>query len=202
MRIKELGRWTRRLAEHERRRAVSLALWAARRRHGVGDGDTAFGYARAQAPASYGLIFVCAVDTVAAPFMLAAYPVAHLVMLVVDLYLLLVTLGLHAAAVTRPHVVGAGGVRVRRGAGFDLRIPLELIASVRHGARFPDANTQQEGVLDLAVASQTSVTLELVRPVTAVDLWGRRRQVRTVHWHADAAREAAAAVRALLPVGT
>lgn len=189
----------RRLAAHERRWMKSLALWAARRRHGIGEGDTAFGYARAQAATSYGLVFVFALETVGVSFMLAPYPAAHLVMLVLDLYTVALVLGLHAAAVTRPHVVGPGGVRVRHRASLDLRIAPELIASARVETRFPDANRSEEGVLEVAVAAQTSLTLELVRPVTAVGLWGRRRRVRTVRMHADEPVAAVAAIRALLP---
>ncbi|MFE2274407.1 hypothetical protein ACFXB4_34970 [Streptomyces lavendulae] len=190
----------RRLVAHEGRWMASLGLWVARRPHGVGEGDTAVGYARAQAPTSYGLVFVFAVETVGVSFMLAAYPVAHLVMLVLDLYTVFLVLGLHAAAVTRPHVVGPGGLRVRRGARLDLRIPPERIASARHDVRFPDANRTEDGVLDLAVAAQTSITVELTRPVTVVALSGRRREVHTVRFHADEPRAALAAIGELLPV--
>lgn len=188
---------TRRLAAHEGRWMASLGLWVARRSHGVGDGDIAVGYARAQAPTAYGLVFV--IETVGVSFMLAPYPVAHLVMLLVDLYTVFLVLGLHAAAVTRPHVVGPGGLRVRRGTRLDLRIPLKLIASARHDLRFPDANKSDDGVLDVAVASQTSITVELAQPVTAVSLWGRRTEVRTIRCHADEPQTAVAAIKKLLP---
>ncbi|MCP3756740.1 hypothetical protein [Streptomyces sp. TBY4] len=180
---------------------TSLGLWVVRRPHGVGDGDIAVGYARAQASTSYGLAFFFLVETVGVSFMLAEHPVPHLVMLVLDLYTVLLVLGLHAAAVTRPHVVGPGGLRVRRGARLDLRIPLEAIASARYDLRFPDANKAEDGVLDVAVASQTSVTIELTRPVTAVSLLGRRTEVRTVRCHADEPQAAVAAINGLLPVG-
>ncbi|MEV0986923.1 hypothetical protein [Streptomyces sp. NPDC049949] len=110
---------------------ASLGLWVARRSHGVGEAGIAVGYARAQAPTAYGLVFVFVfvVETVGVSFMLAAYPVAHLVMRLLDLYTVLLVLGLHAAAVTRPHVVGPGELRVRRGARLDLRIPLERIVT-------------------------------------------------------------------------
>ncbi|MGO4456976.1 hypothetical protein AB4039_06545 [Streptomyces sp. M-16] len=190
---------SRLLVAHEGRRLRSLVLWAARRRDGVGAGDTAVGYARAQAPTSYGLVFVFALETAGVSFLLAPYPVAHLVMLVLDLYTVLLALGLHAAAVTRPHVVGSAGVRLRHRTSLDLWIPAELIDSAREELRFPDANRPEEGVLDAAVAGQTSVTLELVRPVTVVGAWGRRTRVRTVRCHADEPRAAVAAIRKLLP---
>ncbi|MFV5998885.1 hypothetical protein ACNPQM_42845, partial [Streptomyces sp. NPDC056231] len=90
----------------------------------------------------------------------------HLVMLLLDLYTVFLVLGLHAAAVTRPHVVGPGELRVRRSARLDLRIPLARIASARYDLRFPDANKSEDGVLDVTIASQTSITIELTQPVT------------------------------------
>ncbi|MDD9375362.1 hypothetical protein M8Z33_01490 [Streptomyces sp. ZAF1911] len=201
MSIGELIARARRLAAHERRWMASLGLWATRRVHGVADGDVAVGYARAQAPTSYGLVFVFAIETVGVSFMLADRPVAHLVMLVLDLYTVFLVLGLHAAAVTRPHVVRPDELRIRYGARLDLRIPLDRMGSARHDLRFPDANKPEDGVLDVAVASQTSITVALTEPVTAVTLWGRRREVRTVRFHADDPRTAVAAIKELLPAG-
>ncbi|MFF3212837.1 hypothetical protein ACFYYB_19470 [Streptomyces sp. NPDC002886] len=199
MSIGELIARARRLAAHEGRWMASLGLWATRRGHGVGAGDTAVGYARAQASTMYGMVFFFSIETVGVSFMLAAYPVAHLVMLILDLYTVVLVLGLHAAAVTRPHVVGQGELRVRRGARLDLRIPLDRIESVRHDLRFPDANKSEDGVLEVVIASQTSITVTLTESVTVVSLWGRRTQVRTVHCHADDPRTAVAAIRQLLP---
>lgn len=181
---------------------ASLGLWVVRRSHGVGDADIAVGYARAQAPTAYGLVFVFAVETAGVSFMLAAYPIAHLAMLLLDLYTLFLVLGLHAAAVTRPHVVGPGELRVRRGARLDLRIPLERVASARHDLRFPDLNRSQDGVLDVAIASQTSITIVLAQPVTAVSLLGRRTEVHTVRCHADEPQTAVVAIKKLLSMGS
>ncbi|MCC0100410.1 hypothetical protein K7B10_37680 [Streptomyces flavotricini] len=193
---------TRLLAAHEGRWMASLGLWVARRSHGVGEADIPVGYARAQAPTAYGLVFVFVVETVGVSFMLAAYPVAHLVMLLLDLYTVLLVLGLHAAAVTRPHVVGSGELRVRRGARLDLRIPLERIASARYDLRFPDANKSEDGVLDVAIASQTSITIELAQPVTTVSLLGQRTQVHTVRCHADEPQAAVTAIKKALPAAS
>ncbi|GCD46261.1 hypothetical protein [Streptomyces paromomycinus] len=191
----------RRLLAYEKRWMASLGLWVTRRRDGVGAGERALGYARAQAPMWYGLLFVCVVETVGATMLLAKIPVAHWVMLVLDVYTLALVLGLQAAAVTRPHVVGPGGLRVRNGALLDVWIPLERIASVRYDLRFPKTETagrqtqEQDGVLELAVAAQTCVTVELTEPVTAVKLLGQRVQARTVRFYADEGRAAVAAVR-------
>ena len=195
-----MGERVRRVAGHEGRWLVSLGWWVTRRRAGVGAGDRPFGYGSAQAAIVYGLTFVCAVETTALAVLLADHPVAHLVMLVIDVYTVLTMLGLQAAAVTRPHVLAAESLRLRDGARMEVDIPLERIASVRYDLRFTKADKQKgagrDDLLELAVAGQTSVTVALREPVTAERLLGRRIEVRTVRFHADDARGAVAAVRA------
>ncbi|MGW8973910.1 hypothetical protein [Streptomyces platensis] len=190
------GTVLRRLAAHEGRWLMSLGWWVARRRIGVAPGERALGYAGAQAAIIYGLTFVCVVETVGIGVLLAGKAVVHEVMLFVDGYTVLTVLGFQAAAVTRPHVLGAGELRLRDGARREIRIPLERIASVRYDLRFV-REQREDGreVAELAVAGQTSVTVELSEPVVAVRLLGRRETLRTVRFHADEARAAVTAVR-------
>ncbi|MFF8829216.1 hypothetical protein [Streptomyces sp. NPDC015131] len=186
-----------RLVGHELRLMVSLVRWVARRPDGAGRAGTeAFGHARDQAAYLYGFAFVCVVETVGMSFLLASWPVVHAVVLVLDVYTVLFVLGLHAASVTRPHLVDGTAVRVRQGAHLDLAVPLERIAAVRLESRY--THEKADGVLDLPVASRTSVTFELSEPVTAVRLLGRRDAVRTVRCHADDPRAFVAAVDAAL----
>ncbi|MEI5131542.1 hypothetical protein RB199_04425 [Streptomyces libani] len=119
-------------------------------------------------------------------------------MLFVDVYTVLTVLGLQAAAVTRPHVLGAEVLRLRDGARREIRIPLERIASVRYDLRFTKERDKNGDVAELAVGGQTSVTVELSEPVVAVRLLGQRETLRTVRFHADEARAAVAAVRAAM----
>lgn len=191
------ARGTRLALAHEGRWLVSLGLWVARRQNGTGPGVRAIGYARAQAPLVYGFAFVCLVETVGMAYLLAGVPVVHEVLLFLDVYTFLMALGLHAAAVTRPHLLEPGALRVRHGARLDLRIPLERIASVRHDLRFPKDKAPSD-VLESAVAGQTAVTLELSGPVAVVGPLGGRTEVRTVRFHADEPRAAVAAIRAAL----
>ncbi|MEV5485730.1 MULTISPECIES: hypothetical protein [Streptomyces] len=193
----------RRLAAHEGRWLVSLVWWVARRRIGVAPGERPLGYAAAQAAFVYGLAFVCVVETVGLSALFAGEPAVHGVLLVLDVYTVLMVLGLQAAAVTRPHVLGAGDLWLRDGARRELRIPVGRIASVRDDLRFGrsearagDAATEgaAAGVAEFAVGGQTSVTVELAEPVVVVGLLGRRATVGTVRFHADDPR---AAVRAL-----
>ncbi|MET8780790.1 hypothetical protein AB0D09_00885 [Streptomyces sp. NPDC049097] len=179
------------LVRHELRLLVSLALWAARRTHGT-RGGRAFGYARGQGPVMAGFAFVCVVETLTMSVLLRDWPLVHGVVLLLDVYTVVLVVGLYAASVVRPHVLDPGGLRIRHAAQVDLRIPLDRIAAVRRELR--TVHERADGELNLPVGSQTTVTLELAEPVTHVTFFGRRRAVRVVRFHAD---DAGRVVRAL-----
>lgn len=178
----------RRLLAHELRAAYSLGLWLVRRRHGVGRGALAAAYTGPQTALMYGFIFVCVVETVALA-MLIRWPPVHAITLVIDVYGVLLMVALHASCVTRPHVVGAdGSLRIRYGALFDLRIRSQDIVHARVDRRFPDGRLVQpreDGSLELIVAGQTTVTVELAAPVGFVRPLGKRGSAHTVRFHAD-----------------
>ncbi|MER6709874.1 MULTISPECIES: hypothetical protein [unclassified Streptomyces] len=186
-------RIARLLVRHEVRVLVSLVLWVARRTHGAQRGR-AFGYARGQGAMTAGFAFVCVVETVAMSVLLRDFPTAHAVFLFLDVYGVVVVVGLHASSVVRPHVLDLedGSLRIRRYVHVDLRVPLERIASVRRELRM--THEPADGELNVEVGSRTSVTLELTGPVTHVTFFGRRREVRVVRFHAD---DADGLVRAL-----
>ncbi|CAL9435587.1 hypothetical protein SUDANB108_02138 [Streptomyces sp. enrichment culture] len=183
------------LVRHEVALLVSLALWAARRTHGT-RGGTAYGYARGQGAMMAGFAFVCVVETVALSALLRDFPAVHAVFLFLDVYGVVVVVGLHASSVVRPHVLDPdrGTLRIRRYAHVDLCVPLDRIASVRRELRM--THERADGELNVEVGSQTTVTLELSEPVTHVSFLGRRREVRVVRFHAD---DADGLVRALGP---
>ncbi|MFI9290722.1 hypothetical protein [Streptomyces gardneri] len=172
-----------RLVGHELRLMTSLVRWVARRPHGVGGAVGVFPHARDQAALIYGFAFVCLVETVGMSYLLADWPAVHAVVLVLDVYTVLFVLGLHAASVTRPHVLTGDALRLRQAAHVDVRVPLDLIASVRRESLFSHEKT--DGELKLAVGSQTSLTIELTEPVDAPRLLGAPRPVRVVRVHAD-----------------
>ncbi|MFD5566575.1 hypothetical protein [Streptomyces cadmiisoli] len=185
-----------RLLRHELRLFVSLVLWAARRTHGTGRGR-AFGYARGQGAVMFGFAFVCVVETVVMSVLLHRWPAVHQVVLVLDVYTVVIVVGLHAASVVRPHVLEPGALRIRYAAHVDLRIPLERIATVRRELR--TAHEKADGVLDVIVTGQTTVTLELAEPITHVGFFGRRREVGVVRVHTDDADAFVAAVTRARP---
>ncbi|MGA5900167.1 hypothetical protein [Streptomyces venetus] len=186
-------RTARRLVMHEVRLLVSLVLWVARRTQGA-DGGRAFGYARGQGAMMAGFGFVCVVETVTMSVLLRDWPTVHAVFLLLDVYGVVIVVGLHASSVVRPHVldVEGGSLRIRRYVHVDLRVPLERIGAVRRELRM--THERADGELDVEVGSQTTVTIELTEPVTHLTFFGRRRTVRVVRFHAD---DADGLVRAL-----
>ncbi|MFD5387959.1 hypothetical protein ACFWMG_24025 [Streptomyces sp. NPDC127074] len=187
----------RRLLAHEIRALHSLALWVLRRRHQIPEGALAFAYTGPQTAMMYGLLFVSVVETVGLALVIP-WPVVHAILLVVDVYGVVLVLALHASCVVRPHVVGPdGSLRIRYGALFDLRVPAATIATARVDRRYPDGRlvrVSADGVLDLAVGSQTTVTVELTEPVKYVRPLGAEGFARTLRFHADDPREAVAAL--------
>ncbi|WP_324290461.1 hypothetical protein [Streptomyces sp. H27-H1] len=144
----------------------------------------------------YGLLFVTVIET-AALAVLIPWPAVHRVVLVLDVYGVVLVLALHAARVTRPHVVRPDGtLRIRYGALFDLTVPPDAVASVRVERRYPEkrlVTLSEDGVLDLIVGSQTTVTVELTRPL------GARAEARVIRFHADAPGALVAALRQPAP---
>lgn len=189
-------RIARALVRHELRLFASLLLWVTGRTDGARDGRP-FGYARGQGAMMWGLAFVCVVETIGMGVLLRGWPVVHAVVLVLDVYTVLQVVGMHAACVTRPHVLGGADLRVRHGGQVDLRIPLADIAAVRRELRM--THERAEGELNLAVGAQTDITLELATPVPHFTFLGRERRLRLVRLHAD---DSAELVRALTQVRT
>lgn len=181
--MRSTARIARSLLRHELLLLASLLRWVARRPHGVGEGGRAFGYARGQGAMMFGFGFVCVVETVAMAVLLHDFPVVHMAFLVLDLYTILIVAGLHAASVTRPHVLTGTTLRLRRFATVDLCVPLTAVASVRRELR--TTHEKKDGELNMEIGSQTTVTLHMAEPVTYFTFFGRRREVRLVRFHAD-----------------
>jgi hypothetical protein len=187
----------RRLVAHEIQALHSLGLWVLRQRHQVPDGALAVAYTGPQTAMMYGLLSVSVIETILLALVIP-WPLVHAILLFVDMYGVVLILALHAACVVRPHVVGPdGSLRIRYGALFDLRVPAAAIAAARVERRYPDGGLVQlsaDGVLDLAVGSQTTVTVELTEPVAFVRPLGAQGFARTLRFHADDPRETVAAL--------
>ncbi|MEU9110994.1 hypothetical protein AB0D04_04115 [Streptomyces sp. NPDC048483] len=190
----------RKLTAHEFFLSTSFLRWVTRRGpHGVRDGDLPVPYAAGQTAVMYGFLFVCIVETVGLAYLIS-WPVVHAVTLVVDIWGCYFVIALHASCVVRPHVIGAdGSLRLRYGALLDIRIPADRIASVRLDRKFPDgrpATVDENGVAELAVAGQTTVTVELTEPVRYLRTLGKPAEARAIRFFADDPASAVAALRA------
>lgn len=170
------------LVRHELRLLASIGLWVVRRPNGLGTG-TGFGYSRGQGPMMLGFGFVIVIESIMMSVLLRNHPAVQRAWFTVDVYTLVLIVGMHAASVVRPHVLDDDVLRVRRAAHVDLRIPLEKIARARRELRTTHERT--EGELNLAIGSQTTVTLELTEPVAHFTFLGRRQDIRLVRFHAD-----------------
>lgn len=180
----------RRLVGFELKGLASVALWIARRRDGVPPGATPAPYAREQASIQLVLLFVMIVETVGIELLLRALDVPsglRVAVLVADVYGIVYVLMLAAASVTRPHVVTAGELRIRSGVHFDLRVPRELISSVRLSRNYNESGmiTVADRRLSVVVSSQTNVVVELTEPVTVVRPLGRRAEATTIRFFTD-----------------
>ncbi|MFG1681435.1 hypothetical protein ACGFNP_14830 [Nonomuraea sp. NPDC049269] len=185
-----MARKVLRLVQIELLSLVSLVLWIARRRHGVPAGATAVPYAREQAPILLVFLFVMIVETVGIDLLLRAIDVPdwlRVVVLIGDVYGILYCLALGAACVTRPHVVTPGELRVRFGVYFDLRVPRELISSVRLSRSYNESRmvAVADGRLSVAVSSQTNVIVQLAEPITVIRPLGGRAEATTIRFFAD-----------------
>lgn len=189
---------TRRLLMNEVRSLHSLPLWVARRRHGVPPGAHAVSYTEPQNAVMWTFIGVSAVEGVLLA-LIVPWPLVHATLLFVHVYGMVLMLGMQAACVTRPHVVGPdGSLRLRYAGLFDLRIPAEAVAAVRVERRYCGGrlvSRPAEDELDLVVGGQTTVTVELTAPVTYVRPLGRTGRARVIRFQADDPAALVAAVR-------
>ena len=144
-----------------------------------------FGYARARRAVVAGSALACVLETLTMSVLLRDWPVLDQVVPVLGLFAVASVAALHASSVARPHLLDTDthALRLRRAARADVIVPLGHIASAQGELRA--VRRRAEGELDLPVGFRTSVTLQLAVPVTHLTLLGRRREVDTVHFHAD-----------------
>ncbi|MET7332165.1 hypothetical protein [Nonomuraea sp. NPDC005650] len=180
----------RMLMKAESRNLASLALWARRRQDGVPPSGTALSYAKNQRPLLLMLLFAVVVQAIGLEWMLAVSDAPaglRAVVMAADVYQLLFVLALGAACVTRPHVVTAEELRIRYGAYFDLRVPRDLIASVKVSRNYDARGVIKvaDGHLTLGVDAQTNLIINLAGPIAVTRPLGRREHITTIRFYVD-----------------
>jgi hypothetical protein len=192
-----------RLMIHEFRLYTSTLRWLAGRwRHGVHQGDLAVRYASGSAALLLTFAYVSVIETVALAFLIP-WPLVREITLGLDLWGVFFILGLFASFVVRPHVIGAdGSLRLRSGARLDIWIPAQDIAAVRAERRTTRGRrgaADDDGCADLTQGGQTTVTVELARPVTFTRPLGQQARARVFRFYAADPATAVAALRARVP---
>jgi len=185
--VYELGMWR------------SLYRWVLRRP--VAPGGEAYGYAGVVTPVIWAFIGVSAIE-VPAVHLLLPWDAVRRVALVLGVYGLAWMVGMLAALKVHPHVLDAGGLRVRNGVSLDVVVPWERIASVRYRMRSLEGmrNLQVEGegpgrVLSVGVGSQTNVDVVLREPMVLPVRRTAGEPVAELRLYADDARGLVARLR-------
>jgi hypothetical protein len=102
----------------------------------------------------------------------------RVVLLILGVWGALLVLGMLAGVIVHPHTAGPSGLRVRYGAGLDVRIPWDAVAGARRVRRSRDGRTVQveEATLHVVVSNQTTVEVTLNRDVTVALKGATRRR--------------------------
>lgn len=192
----------RKLTLHEVRLFTSTLRWLTRRRHGVRDGDVPVPYASGGAAVMFAFAYASAVETVVLAFIIP-WPVVRQIALILDLWGVYFIVALYASCAVRPHVICAdGSLRLRYGALLDIGIPARDIAAARverRSARGKLAIADADGCAELSQGGQTTVTVQLERPVTFTRPLGKHARARTFRFYAADPAAAVAALSARVP---
>ena len=169
----ELGNWR------------SLLLWVRRRFAGQGPGVQPFSYAKQITPLMWAFVFVSLIE-LPVIHLLIPWDTVRLVVLVVSVWGLLFMVGMLASMKVFPHLLDAGGIRVRYGATTDIHVPWHAVETVK-ARRGTD-----EAAHNVAVMNQTRIAVALRRP-TVIE----GREVSEVRLYVDDPRGFMTAANAL-----
>ena len=149
----------------------SLYRWTFRRPR-VPAGATAFAYHAPVMTILMVFIVLSAVEIPIIDLIVHPWPWVRIPLLVAGIWGLTWMIGLALSYLTRPHAVGAAGIRARAGADVDIDLPWEVVASVERShdvvEKAPKLRDEQHGrTLSLRMANETNILVVLERPVLA-----------------------------------
>lgn len=167
-----------RLAGHFARRAVEMEIHGyqsifrfAFRRPRVPAGATGFSYHQPVLAILIVFIVVSAVELVVVDIIVHPWPAVRIPLLALSIWGLVWMFGLLFGMLTRPHSVGADGIRVRYGSEIDIPIPWDDVYSVTKRKRVvqerqPKVSTDDDGnaTLHIRVGNETNIDLQLEQP--------------------------------------
>jgi hypothetical protein len=196
--MRRIGRIVRWLVVTEIGVWRSLFFWISRRVPGMSPRAQPFSYSRQIAPIIGAFIFVSLVE-LPVVHLLIPWDIVRLAVLIVSVWGLLWMVGMLASTkVFFPHLLDEHGLCIRYGAGIDIRVPREAIATVR--AKRRSAPTKKTvgvdgSVADVAVMKQTRVDVVLRGPTT-IELPDGPRELTELRFYADDGRAVVEAARA------
>lgn len=180
----------------------SMYAWVARRPRSARPDDLLFGYDRASAPIMWAFVALNFIEIPAVHFLIPWFW-ARIALIVVGVWGTVWMVGAIGAVKIHPHVVGAAGIRVRKGFTVDVTIPWDAVSSVSSGVQGSQSTRQLHidgGRVSVLVTGQTNVTIRLAHPVPQV-INGRGADVTEVRLFADDSAAMASACRARLAAG-
>jgi hypothetical protein len=193
------------------RRAVryELGMWrsSARwllRRPDVAPGETAFAYRGPVLGLLWMFFVLSAVEVVAVDLILPWGGAVRIMLLALGVWGTMFMLGMLASLTVYPHVVRPSGLRIRYGVSLDVQLPWDAVGEVRAVRRSNagKGTVQLDGdALHVVIGGQTTVRVELTRPVRVTLAGPRTAEVTSVDLHADDAAGLVAAVRAARATG-
>lgn len=174
---------------------ASLCRWILRRPLPIEPGGEPFSYAGVVKPILGVFIVLSAIEIPILDLILRhtmSWEPVRITALAIGIYGLFWMIGLLACMQVRPHVVGPSGFRIRYGAMGEITLPWEAVASVRARYRsLPTSRAVQferiddEVILNVGAAKQTSVDLLLRRPTSIPLPAGPSEPVTELRFYAD-----------------
>jgi hypothetical protein len=181
----------RRAAQMEGAMWRSLAVWVSRRPLKLDAGEVPFPYLGVVKPILGIFIGLSIVEIPILDLIIrkvVPWEPARWIVLALSVWGLLWMLGLYASLKLNPHLVGDRGIRVRLGSTGEIVLPWADVEAVSKRYRtMPSSKSVQieDEALHLPAASQTSVDVRLVRPMTFHLPKGETEPVREVRLYAD-----------------
>jgi len=179
---------------------VSLVRWIARRKS-IPAGSTPYTYHRMVTPVMWLWIFASAAEVPAVHFLIP-WEGVRLALLAVSVWGLVWMVGLLASLNVYPHLLDEDGLRIRRGAQVDLRVPWAAIGEVKVDERdlpstikgLQPRDTERGTDLQVATSGRTNVSVSLTHPVSVPTPKGPLEITAIAFW-ADDPREVARIAR-------
>jgi hypothetical protein len=173
----------------------SLFRWVLRRPPEFGPGGEPFSYAGVVKPILGVFIGLSVVELPILDVILrhtVSWQPARVIALTIGIYGLLWMIGLLASLLLHPHVVDDSGLRIRGGTTMDVRVPWHAIAAIHTRYRsLPSSRgvqydrTDDEVILNLGTASQTSVDIRFHHPTVVALPKGPSEPATELRFYAD-----------------